>query len=211
MKMETCASRKGILFVLSAPSGAGKTSLCQAAAESLSDLTHSVSYTTRSPRPGEINGNDYFFVNEETFERMIQEGEFVEWARVHGNFYGTSKKILRKIQEQGSDVILDIDAQGALKLMSQAALKAVFIFVVTSTFSELERRLRLRDSDSEEEIQRRLERAKEEIAQFEKYDYLLVNEDFEQALRELLTILHAERCSVKHTDHQWVKKELLEG
>jgi guanylate kinase len=210
MKKETRANWKGILIVLSAPSGAGKTSLCKAAMERLADLTHSVSYTTRSPRPGEVHGRDYSFVEEETFERMIEEGEFVEWARVHGNLYGTSRSVLQEIQRQGSDVILDIDAQGARTLMARKELEAVFVFVVTPTFAELERRLRQRGADSEEEIQRRLNKAREEIAEFESYDYLLVNDDFEQALKELIAILHAEQCSVGQVDHQWIKKEFIE-
>ncbi len=210
MKKETRASWKGILIVLSAPSGAGKTSLCKAAMERLTDLTHSVSYTTRSPRPGEVHGRDYFFVKEETFERMIREEEFIEWARVHGNLYGTSRSVLQEIQRQGSDVILDIDAQGARTLMARTELEAVFVFVVTPTFSELERRLRQRGSDSEEEIQIRLKKAREEIAEFERYDYLLVNDDFEQALKELIAILHAEQCSLEQVDHQWIKKEFFE-
>ncbi len=178
--------------------------------ERLSDLTHSVSYTTRSPRPGEVHGQDYFFVEKETFERMVREGEFIEWARVHGNLYGTSRKVLQEIQRQGSDVIFDIDAQGARTLMSQKELEAVFVFVVTPTFSELEKRLRQRGSDDDEEIQRRLKKAREEISEFERYDYLLVNDDFEQTLEELIAILRAEQCSVRQVDHQWIKKEFLE-
>ncbi len=202
---------KGILLVLSAPSGAGKTSLCQAAVKQLPRLMHSVSYTTRPPRAGEVHGRDYYFVDEQTFESMKREGEFIEWARVHGHLYGTSKKMIYEIQKQGSDAILDIDAQGAQKLMSLKELNTVFVFVVTPTFSELERRLRNRRSDPEEEIQRRLEKAREEIAQFEKYDYLLVNDDFDRALEDLTSILTASRCSVKQVDHQWLKKEFLKG
>lgn len=200
---------KGILLVLSAPSGTGKTSLCQAAVKLIPRLMHSVSYTTRSPRQGEVHGRDYCFVDEQAFENMKREGEFIEWARVHGHLYGTSRKVLHNIQKQGSDVILDIDAQGALKLMSLKELNAVFVFVVTPTFSELETRLRNRRSDPEEEIQLRLRKARDEIAQFEKYDYLLVNDDFDKTLRDLASILTASRCSVKQVDHQWLEKEFI--
>jgi len=202
---------KGILLVLSAPSGAGKTSLCQAAVKKFPRLMHSVSYTTRPPRAGEIHGRDYFFVDEETFEGMKREGEFIEWARVHGHLYGTSKSMLDEIHQQGSDAILDIDAQGARKLMSLKELNAVFVFVVTPTFSELEARLRNRRSDPEEEIQKRLEKAREEIAQFEKYDYLLVNDDFDRTLEDLGAILTASRRSVNRVDRHWIKKEFLGG
>lgn len=140
---------------------------------------------------------------------MIRKGEFLEWARVHGHLYGTAKRDLREILDGGSDVILDIDAQGARTLMSLTDLPAVFVFVVTPTFQELEKRLRQRGSDSEEEIQKRLTRAREEIAQYEKYDYLLVNDAFDQALEDLVSVVRAERCAVQHIVHQWVQREFL--
>ena len=198
------------MLVISAPSGAGKTSLCRAAVEKIPDLTHSISYTTRSPRQGEVDGRDYYFIDEEAFCEMDRKGEFIEWARVHGNLYGTSKRVLEEIQNKGSDVILDIDAQGAQKLMLQTALKAVYVFVVTPNFSELEKRLCQRDSDSDDEIQKRLKRAREEIAEFYKYDYLLVNDEFDEALENLVSILKGERCSVKCVDHHWLKQEFFE-
>jgi len=203
-------SSEGILTVLSAPSGAGKTSLCRAAVERLPQLTHSISYTTRLPRSGEVDGRDYFFVDPDVFDEMSAKGEFLEWAPVHGNFYGTSKKVVREILETGSDVILDVDAGGAQKLMAQKDLNAVFVFVVTPSFAELENRLRGRASDREEEILRRLKQARQEISQFQKYDYLLINDDFEEALEDLLSILRAERKSVDRVDSRWVEKEFLE-
>ncbi len=209
MMSESHVGREGLLVVLSAPSGAGKTSLCRAAVERLPRLTHSISYTTRPPRSGEVDGRDYFFVDPTVFEDMAAKGEFLEWAPVHGNFYGTSKRVVREIQEAGSDVILDVDAGGAQKLMARKDLKAVFVFVVTPSFAELEKRLRGRASDPEEEIIRRLKQAREEIAQFEKYDYLLINDEFEEALEDLLSILRAERRSVHRVDSRWVEKEFL--
>jgi guanylate kinase len=209
MMGESPVSRKGILVVLSAPSGAGKTSLCRAAVRQLSKLTHSVSYTTRLPRTGEEHGRDYFFVDKAEFDRMVEAGEFLEWAPVHGNYYGTSRRVVREILESGSDVILDVDAGGAQELMAQKELEAVFVFVVTPSFAELEKRLRGRASDAEEEIRLRLKQAREEISQFRKYHYLLINDDFETALQDLLSILGAERQSVKRVESLWIEKEFL--
>ncbi|MDX1763342.1 MAG: guanylate kinase [bacterium] len=201
----------GRLIILSAPSGAGKTSLCQAAVREHPNLTHSVSYTTRQPRAGEQDGRDYYFVERSVFETMAAAGEFLEWALVHGNLYGTSKRVVRAIQEQGSDVILDVDAEGAQKLMAQEGLNAVFIFVTTPTFADLERRLRARATDPEAEIQRRLARAREEIAQYFRYDYLIINDDFDRALEDLICILRSSRCRVNQVDPQWVETVLLTG
>jgi guanylate kinase len=209
MMGESPVSRKGILVVLSAPSGAGKTSLCRAAVRQLPKLTHSVSYTTRLPRTGEEHGRDYFFVDKAEFDRMVEAGEFLEWAPVHGNYYGTSRRVVREILESGSDVILDVDAGGAQELMAQKELEAVFVFVVTPSFAELEKRLRGRASDAEEEIRLRLKQAREEISQFRKYHYLLINDDFETALQDLLSILGAERQSVKRVESLWIEKEFL--
>lgn len=201
----------GRLIVLSAPSGAGKTSLCRAAVREYPNLVHSVSYTTRQPRSGEEHARDYYFVDRPTFEEMAAAGEFLEWALVHGNLYGTSKRVIQEIQNRGSDVILDVDAEGAQKLMAQEGLKAIFIFVTTPTFSDLERRLRERATDTEAEIQRRLQRAREEIAQYSKYDYLLINDDFKEALEDLICILRSSRCRVNQVDPQWIETALLTG
>jgi len=209
MMSESQVSSEGVLTVLSAPSGAGKTSLCRAAVERLPKLTHSISYTTRAPRSGEVDGRDYFFVDRARFERMAEQGEFLEWATVHGHLYGTSERVVREIQSGGSDVILDVDAGGARKLMAREDLKAVFIFVLTPSFAELERRLRGRASDSDEEITRRLQEARREIAQYGKYDYLLLNDVFEEALADLLAILRAERRAVRWVNARWVEEEFL--
>jgi guanylate kinase len=209
MMSDPHATHRGILVVLSAPSGAGKTSLCRAAVNEIPNLTHSISYTTRPPRPSEEHGRDYYFVDQDTFHDMVGAGEFLEWARVHGNLYGTSRRVIEEIQARGSDVILDVDAEGAQKLMAQPALDATFVFVVTPTFAELATRLTGRGSDAAEEIERRLTQAKKEIAQFAKYHYLLVNDDFQRALQDLMAIFHAERCSVKRVDRHWIQTEFL--
>ncbi len=203
------ATHRGILVVLSAPSGAGKTSLCRAAVNQIPNLTHSISYTTRPPRQDEAHGHDYYFVDVDTFQEMVRAGEFLEWARVHGNLYGTSRRVIEEIQARGSDVILDVDAEGAQQLMAQPALDATFVFVVTPTFAELVARLTGRASDAVAEIERRLTQAKKEIAQFAKYHYLLVNDDFDRALQDLLAIFRAERCSVKRVDRRWIEAEFL--
>lgn len=181
-----------LMIVVSAPSGAGKTSLCEAAAARLPHLVHSVSFTTRAPRPEEKEGRDYSFVSEETFRRMVDRGEFAEWARVYGHLYGTSRVLLEKHSLKGLDVILDIDTQGAA-ILRKAYPRSVSVFIVPPTFSHLEGRLRNRGSDSEDEVERRLRRAREEIPHYREYDYVIVNDRFETAVDQLCAIITAER------------------
>jgi guanylate kinase len=185
--------RNGILFVISAPSGAGKTSLCHEVIDIFPRLRHSVSYTTRRPRTGEREGLDYHFVSPETFEAMIAAGEFAEWAEVHGNRYGTALKTLSDYRAAGCDVLLDIDCQGAAQLRERCP-EGVFIFVLPPSFEELERRLRGRNTDDPEVIERRLRNARSEIQQLAWYDYLVINDDFERASRDLQAIITAEGC-----------------
>lgn len=199
--------REGTLFVVSAPSGAGKTSLCKAITDSMENLTHSVSCTTRSPRPGEIDGRDYFFVTKERFQAMVDAGDFAEWANVHANFYGTSRRVLDDMVRQGIDVILDIDTQGAAQIKARFP-GAVFIFIMPPSLDILEERLRSRKSDREEEISRRMQRAREEIRDYTRYDYIIVNRDFDRALSELRSIVTAERCRTRLIDPQWVQRLL---
>jgi len=198
---------EGIVFVVSAPSGAGKTSLCRAITDSLENLTHSVSTTTRKPRPGEIDGRDYFFVTEERFRSMIQSGDFAEWAEVHSNMYGTSRRVLDDMVTRGIDVILDIDTQGARQIKAKFD-KAVYLFIMPPSLEILEERLRNRKSDHEEEIKKRMLRAKDEIRDYTMYDYLIVNRDFDRALTELRSIIIAERCRTRLVEGSWIK-ELL--
>ncbi len=195
---------QGLLFVVSAPSGAGKTSLCRAVTDAVENLTHSVSYTTRKPRPGEIDGRDYFFVSQKRFQEMLQAGDFAESAEVHANLYGTSRRVLDDMVSKGIDVILDIDTQGA-KQIKKKFESAVFIFILPPSLDILEERLRNRRSDLEEEIKRRMTRAREEIKDYGMYDYLIVNRDFDRALAELHSIVVAERCRTRLADTEWIK------
>jgi guanylate kinase len=196
--------REGLLFVVSAPSGAGKTTLCKALTDSLENLTHSISYTTRKPRPGEIDGRDYYFATEERFRNMVRAGDFAEWAQVHSNLYGTSRRVLDDMRTERIDVILDIDTQGA-KQIKEKYHEAVFIFIMPPSLEILEERLRNRKSDHEEEIKKRMRRARDEIKDYTMYDYIIVNRDFERALAELRSIVIAERCRTRLVDHAWIQ------
>src|SRR6185503_18334101 len=187
--------RRGTLFVVSAPSGAGKTTLCREARLRLPDLAYSVSYTTRAPRPGEIAGTDFVFVTEPEFRALEQGGAFAEWATVHGNLYGTRASALEVALVAGRDVLLDIDTQGAAQLRRRYP-EAVLVFIVAPSMDELAQRLRERRSDADQDIERRLARAREEIALWKQYDYLIVNRDVKEAMDQLESIILAERCRV---------------
>jgi guanylate kinase len=196
--------REGMLFVVSAPSGAGKTTLCRALTDSIENLRHSISYTTRKPRPGETDGRDYYFVTEERFRNMVQAGDFAEWAQVHSNLYGTSRRVLDEMRTDGTDVILDIDTQGAEQI-KQKCQDAVFIFIMPPSLEILEERLRNRKSDNEDEIKKRMRRARDEIRDYTMYDYIIVNRDFERALTELRSIVLAERCRTRLVEDAWIQ------
>ena len=185
--------KEGLLYIVSAPSGAGKTSLCKEVIDILHNLRHSVSFTTRSARPGEVDGVDYFFVSMEEFGRMVEAGEFAEWAQVHGNMYGTAIKTLEDYRGNGIDVILDIDCQGA-RTLKERYRGGVYIFILPPDFQELRRRLNYRNSEPVETIERRLRTATEEIRESRWYDYIIVNDVFAKAAEELKAVLTAERC-----------------
>ena len=182
--------KKGTLFVVSAPSGAGKTSLVRALLERNSNLHLSVSYTTRAPRAGEIDGVHYHFVNRKTFERMVAENAFVEHAQVFDNAYGTARKTLRQALNDGQDLLLEIDWQGARQVRTNFP-EAVSIFILPPSLTELERRLRDRGQDSDEIIARRMAEARSELSHYGEYDYLIVNDRFESALAELRALICA--------------------
>ena len=184
--------RRGALIVVSAPSGAGKTTLCHEVRQLVPDLFYSVSYTTRAPRPGEVGGKDFHFVTDVEFLAMRDRDEFAEWAEVHGHRYGTPAKALEGALERGLDVILDIDTHGARQLR-QRYPEAVSIFIMAPSMKELEARLRERKSDAAVEIVRRLNRAREEISAWRQYDYLIINRDVKEAVDQLATVIQAER------------------
>jgi guanylate kinase len=182
----------GTLYIVSAPSGAGKTSLVKALLERVDDITVSVSHTTRSPRPGEQNGSDYHFVDRAEFERLVAAGEFLEHAQVFGNYYGTCRATLLDRLQAGEDVILEIDWQGARQVF-EAFPQAVKVFILPPSREALQQRLTGRGQDSEAVIQRRMADAVGEISHFDEYHYLIFNDDFATALGELEALFRARR------------------
>ncbi len=182
----------GNLIVVAAPSGAGKSSLVKALLELDSHVHLSVSHTTRAPRGQEKHGRDYYFASQSEFDAMVQSNAFVEWAHVHGNRYGTSKKAIEERIAQGSDVILEIDFQGALQIR-EAFANAVLVFILPPSWEELRSRLERRGEDTPEVIEVRLKNAAEEMAQVSKFDFVIINELFERALFDLKAIVHAQR------------------
>lgn len=189
----------GDIFVISAPSGTGKTTLIHLLLSSFPSLTFSISYTTRPPRPGEKNGVDYFFVSRSQFEQMISQGEMLEWAEVYGHYYGTSARFLREKINAGKDMLLDIDVQGARQVRKQFP-QAVLIFIVPPSWKELERRLKKRATDAPEELKKRLTAARDEIKAAREFDYIVINEFLEQALQELKGIILATKA---HVEKRW--------
>lgn len=182
----------GNLFVVAAPSGAGKSSLVKALMELDSRVVPSVSHTTRPPRGQELHGREYYFVSKETFDQMVIQGAFLEWAMVHGNRYGTSKQAIEQRMAQGADVVLEIDFQGAIQV-KRIFPNAVLIFILPPSWEELESRLHNRGEDAPEIIDMRLKNAALEMAQAEKFDYVIINELFERALFDLKAVVHAQR------------------
>ncbi len=189
----------GQLYILSAPSGTGKTTILKKVMANLQGIVFSVSHTTRNPRKGEVSGVDYHFVGTQEFQDMIGEGHFLEYAEVHNNFYGTSRiGVLQQIEE-GFDVILDIDVQGARIIRDSQEMDAVYIFLAPPGITELEQRLRKRDQDSEETIRVRLKNAREEMTAAPEYEYLVVNDKIEDAVTMIESIILAQRCKNRRT------------
>ena len=182
----------GNLFVVAAPSGAGKSSLVKALLELDSHVHPSISHTTRPPRGQEKHGREYFFASEPEFDAMVQGNAFVEWAMVHGNRYGTSKKAIEERIAQGSDVILEIDFQGALQI-KKAFANAILVFILPPSWEELRSRLERRAEDSAEVIEVRLKNAAHEMAHAKEFDFVIINELFERALFDLKAVVHAQR------------------
>jgi guanylate kinase len=180
------------VFIISAPSGSGKSTLVRKLREQVLNLEFSISYTTRAPRGVEQNGREYYFVTREEFERMIARGEFLEHADVFGNYYGTARRFLEKAQEDGTDLLLDIDVQGAAQIRKKIP-PAVSIFILPPNRGELEQRLRNRSQDAESVIQRRLDAATREIENYGEYDYILVNDRLDESIAGLEAIVLSER------------------
>ncbi len=199
--------RRGVLFVVSAPSGAGKTTLCKELVASVPGIHPSVSYTTRKPRPGEVNGRDYYFVDEQAFQDMVQRNDFAESARVYGHFYGTPRQTLTDMMEKGLDVLLEIDTQGAMQIKKKFT-DAVYIYILPPSIDDLRTRL-LQRGDHQEEIQRRMQKARQEILSYREYDYIVRNADLKQALHELQAIVHAERTRMKRVDINWLERNFI--
>ncbi len=182
------ADIKGNIYVISAPSGAGKTSLCKELIDFFPALRHSVSYTTRAIRGGEADGVDYHFVDQATFDQMVSTGAFVEWALVHGNNYGTTLQNLQQARDTGSDILLEIDCQGARQLKKNLT-KATFIFIMPPSIEELTRRLVGRNTDADDVIKQRIVNASAEMKEATWYDHVVINDKFELALAQLKKIM----------------------
>ena len=195
--------RRGLMLVLSSPSGAGKTTLAKRLISQNPDLVLSISATTRKPRPGEVDGQDYYFISEEEFHKKVEAGEFYEWAQVFDRFYGTPKAPVEEALEDGRDVVFDIDWQGARALSETADDDMVKVFILPPSLTLLRDRLTKRAQDSDEVIEARMNEAKSEIEHWDEYDYIVVNDDFSRALEKLSQILHAER--LRKNRHPWVK------
>ena len=185
--------RRGLMFVLSSPSGAGKTTLSRLLIERVRGLTLSVSATTRPMRPGEVDGRDYRFVDNEAFEQMVQRGELLEWARVFDNRYGTPRIPVEEALSSGRDVLFDIDWQGTQQLREKARADVVSVFILPPSAADLERRLHSRAQDSDDVIRGRMDRAAHELSHWAEYDYIVINQNVDEAFAEVHSILKAER------------------
>lgn len=192
---EKMKKHSGHLFVISGPSGVGKGTLREKLFQQIPDLHYSVSVTTRKPRRDEKEGSDYIFVNEETFKQYIEEEKFAEWALVHGEYKGTLSDTLKENLEQDRDLVLEIDVQGALQLKRKFP-QEIFIFIAPPSWEKLELRLRGRNTEGEQTLQKRLKDARYELTQIKHYDYLVINNHFEKALEELKSIIISTRCRI---------------
>ena len=188
--------KKGMIIIVSAPSGAGKTSICNSLIKSDKNIVYSISTTTRQPRKGEKNGREYFFVDNKKFKDMVKKNLFVEYAKVHNYFYGTSKKMLEETLNKGKDILLDIDVQGAIKIKKQYK-DALMIFITTPTLKILKERLIKRNKDSMDVINTRVKNAKKELTYLPRYDYLVLNDKLDISIENVKSIIKAERLSIK--------------
>jgi guanylate kinase len=184
---------KGLFIVVSAPSGAGKSSICQRFMQACPEIKFSVSYTSRPPRPNEVNGKDYYFISREEFQARIDEGEFVEWVENYGNLYGSSRKIMEAFIHDGQDLLLDIEPRGARKI-KQNFKGGIYVFVLPPSRAELLNRLEGRGCEIDEVIQNRFEQAERELKEVSWYDYIIFNKDLDTAVKQLISIYVAQKC-----------------
>ena len=183
---------KPLIYIISAPSGSGKSTLVNELLKKVSDLEFSISYTTRAPRGSETNGRQYYFISRDEFEKMIREGAFLEHAEVFGNYYGTARRFLQQAEDHGRDLLLDIDVQGAKQIQDKLP-QAISIFILPPNRKILEERLRKRSEDTDEVIQRRLDKATSEIENYPRYNYILINDQLEDSIRLLRALVRGER------------------
>lgn len=203
MSNDPTENRRGLMLTVVSPSGVGKTSLTRRLVADHSDLHLSISATTRDPRPGEHEGRDYHFVDRSEFDRMVAADEFLEWAEVYGHRYGSPKKPIMEALDHGQSVLFDIDFQGAMSIAEYAPTDTVKVYILPPSLAEMSRRLHARSQDSEEVIAKRLARAKSEVALWAKFDYVILNDDFDRAYSQLAHIYHAER--MRRSRNPWIK------
>ena len=201
------SSRGGVLYVVSSPSGGGKGTLIRRMLDVVPDLSYSVSYTTRAPRNGEVNGREYFFVDPNQFERMVAASEFLEWANVHGHLYGTARRQVTEEVMSGTDIVLEVDVQGAASVKS-LGLDSVSVFILPPSLETLRNRLIARGTDSAEQLAVRLRKAPEELSQYATFDYVIVNDEVDRAAAQLAAIIVAERA--RRTRQERLVKEVIE-
>lgn len=186
-------SPRGTLFVVSSPSGGGKGTIIRHVLDCVDNLSYSVSFTTRAPRSSETHGREYFFITRETFDEMVAAGEFLEWACVHGNYYGTSRRQIVEETGAGLDIVLEVDVQGAASVR-QLLMDSVSVFILPPSYEVLKQRLIARGTDSPEQLEVRLRNAPEELKQYSSFDYVIINDEIERAAGQLASIIYAERA-----------------
>ncbi|WLR47007.1 guanylate kinase [Halobacillus litoralis] len=196
--------QKGILFILSGPSGVGKGTVRKALFEQSTDLRYSISMTTRDPREGEVDGVDYFFKSRDEFEKLISEGQLIEHAEYVGNYYGTPRQYVEKTLNEGKDVFLEIEVQGALKVRENFP-EGVFVFLIPPSLEELKDRIVNRGTETEDKVKNRLKAAKEEIDMMDAYDYVVVNDQIDNAVTKVKSIVASEHCKRERVAHQYKK------